>query len=207
MRRALLSLTVTTLLGLAGVVGAQAQQTDPSQVLLGSGTSAASVATRGYDVSASGITLPADSTFTSFSSVTYRVTALDGTMPRSFGVTLLPDDGSVGAQHIGSSTLRFDDARAAYPDGYCVTWVEVSMFDEKFGESAEDPECTVYPGVRVVSGVSGGVDGIGGEVATEDGEARTGLSASGPAPIAGLISVLVIAAAAVLMVRYGSLRD
>ncbi|TGO05172.1 hypothetical protein [Serinibacter arcticus] len=207
MRRALLILTVTTLMGLAGVVSAQAQQTDPSQVLLGSGASARSVATRGYDVSASGITLPADSTFTSFSYVTYWVTALDGTMPRAFGVNLLPDDGSVGAQHIGASTLLFDDARAAYPEGYCVTWVEISMFDEKFGESAEDPECTVYPGVGVVSGVSEGVDGIDGAVAIEDGEARTGLSVSGPAPIAGLISVLVIAAAAVLMVRYGSLQD
>lgn len=215
MRRVFPILVTTTLLGLAGFGSAHAQQTDrrteqqsdPGDAVLGRGVSTTVAPARGYEVSASGITLPADSTFTSFSSVTYWVTALDGSMPRTFGVDLIPADDEVGGRHIGASTLSFDEARAAYPDGYCVTRVEISMFDETFGESAEDPECTVYPGVGVVSGATDGLEGTDDGDGVEGDRASSGLSASGPAPIAGLVSVLVIAAAAVLMVRFGSLRD
>lgn len=211
MRRAFPILVTTTLLGLAGFGGAQAQQTaqetGSGDVVLGTGVSTTLVPERGYEVSASGITLPADAAFTSFSSVTYWVTALDGSMPRAFGVDLIPADGDVGGRHIGASTLTFDEARAAYPDGYCVTRVEISMFDETFGERAEDPECTVYPDVGVAGGATEGVDGTDAGNGVEGDRASSGLSVSGPAPIAGLVSVLVIAAAAVLMVRFGSLRD
>lgn len=211
MRRAFPILVTTTLLGLAGFGGAHAQQTDqqasPGDVVLGTGVVTTLVPERGYEVSASGITLPADSTFTSFSSVTYWVTALDGSMPRAFDMHLAPTGGAAGGEHIGASTLTFDEARAAYPDGYCVTRVEISTFDETFGESAEDPECTIYPGIGVVSGATEGVDGTDTGDGVDDDRASSGLSVSGPAPIAGLISVLVVAAAAVLMVRFGGLRD
>ncbi len=209
MRRAFLILAASTLLGLVGVGGAQAQQTDPGHTLVGSSSSATPVAARGYDVSPSGITLPADTTFDSFTYVTYWVTALDGTRPRAFGIDLVPEDGAVGARHIGASFLLFDDARAAYPEGYCVTWVEVSSFEQRFGDGDEAPECTVHPNIAAVNGVTDRIIGAGtGATAAADVDAAgRGFSVSGPAPIAGLVSVLVIAAAAVLMVRFGSLPD
>ncbi|MFF3064259.1 hypothetical protein ACFVQ3_06855 [Oerskovia sp. NPDC057915] len=98
-----------------------------------------------YTVTASGVSLPAGQVFREHGHVNYRATALDGTGEQSFNVHLETANGRSTAAYVGASFLDFAGAVAAFPAGFCVTWVQVEGFDEHFGEGGQAPECTPRP--------------------------------------------------------------
>lgn len=98
-----------------------------------------------YTVTASGVSLPAGQVFREHGHVNYRATALDGTGEQSFNVHLETTNGRSTAGYVGAGFLDFAGAAAAFPAGYCVTWVQVEGFDEHFGEGGQAPECTPRP--------------------------------------------------------------
>ncbi|MFE4464480.1 hypothetical protein ACFRCR_05090 [Oerskovia sp. NPDC056781] len=98
-----------------------------------------------YTVTASGVTLPAGQAFREHGHVNYRATALDGTGEQSFNVHLETANGRSTAAYVGASFLDFAGAVAAFPAGFCVTWVQVEGFDEHFGEGGQAPVCTPTP--------------------------------------------------------------
>ncbi|TGJ96446.1 hypothetical protein DLJ96_12155, partial [Actinotalea fermentans ATCC 43279 = JCM 9966 = DSM 3133] len=98
-----------------------------------------------YTVTASGVSLPAGQVFREHGHVNYRATALDGTGEQSFNVHLETANGRSTAAYVGAGFLDFAGAVAAFPGGFCVTWVQVEGFDEHFGEGGQAPECTPEP--------------------------------------------------------------
>lgn len=102
-----------------------------------------------YTVTADGVTLPTGRVFHEHDHVNYRATALDGTGGRDFNLHLESGNGRSTATHIGAGSLDFADAAAAFPTGYCVTWVQVAGFDEHFGEGRQEPVCTPAPATPV----------------------------------------------------------
>jgi len=98
-----------------------------------------------YTVTVEGVTLPADRTFREHDHVNYRATALDGTGEQSFNVHLEAANARATATYVGTAFLDFSGAAAAFPAGYCVTWVQVAGFDEHFGEGGQAPVCTPRP--------------------------------------------------------------
>lgn len=102
-----------------------------------------------YTVTADGVTLPTGRVFHEHDHVNYRATSLDGTGGRDFNVHVENANGRSTAAHVGASSLDFDDAAAAFPAGYCVTWVQVAGFDEHFGEGKQPPVCTPAPATPV----------------------------------------------------------
>ncbi len=98
-----------------------------------------------YTVTAAGVTLPGSATFAANGHVNYAVTALDGSDRQRFGTHLDPNNGHPGGAFIGASSYPFTAATEAYPDGYCVVWVQVDGYDEHFGEGGQEPECTDAP--------------------------------------------------------------
>lgn len=108
-----------------------------------------------YTVTAQGVTLPTGVTFPSDGHVNYTATKLDGTGLLSFGVHFDPNNKQPGGRFIGQAFFPFsnvgaDDkydavtssAASAFPNGYCITWVQVSMYNEHFGEGGQSPICT-----------------------------------------------------------------
>lgn len=109
-----------------------------------------------YVVTAQGVTLPAGVIFPSSGHVNYKATRLDHTGERSFGVHFDPNNKQPGGRFIGQAFFPFSNIGAddnygavtssaanAFPDGYCITWVQVSMYNEHFGEGGQNPICTV----------------------------------------------------------------
>jgi hypothetical protein len=103
-----------------------------------------------YDVSPDGLTLPAGNTFGDNEHVNIRYT-VDG-VEKSAGVHFESLNNQPSGQFIGQDFLPWsyliDD------DDYCITWVQVSVFDEHFqvsvfdehfGEGGQDPVCTTDP--------------------------------------------------------------
>jgi hypothetical protein len=94
-----------------------------------------------YDVSPDGLTLPAGNTFGDNEHVNIRY-AVDG-VEKSAGVHFESLNDQPSGQFIGQDFLPWsyliDD------DDYCITWVQVSVFDEHFGEGGQDPVCTTDP--------------------------------------------------------------
>ena len=116
-------------------------------VLLPTAAHAGSDSPTPYVVTAAGLTLPTGTTFEEQGHINYRVTALDGTGERSFNVHQAVPHNNVwpAAAYVGQSYYAWTDHpsfAAAFPDGYCVTWVQVSLFDEPFGEGGQPPACT-----------------------------------------------------------------
>lgn len=106
-----------------------------------------------YTVTAAGLTLPAGTTFEANGHINYRVTAPDGTGERSFNVHQSIPHNNVWprAAYVGQGFYPWTDHpdfSAAFPDGYCVTWVQVSLYNEHFGEGGQAPVCT-DPGTPV----------------------------------------------------------
>jgi hypothetical protein len=103
-----------------------------------------------YTVTAAGLTLPAGSVFDEYGDINYTVTALDGSARHTFGVhNEVPHNGKWPAgQYVGASSYAWTDhpdfARY-FPGGYCVVWVQVSGYDEHFGEGGQAPVCTTDP--------------------------------------------------------------
>jgi hypothetical protein len=94
-----------------------------------------------YDVSPDGLTLPAGNTFEDHEHVNIKYT-VDG-VEKSAGVHFESLNDQPSGQFIGQSFLPWsyliDD------DDYCITWVQVSDFDEHFGEGGQEPVCTTDP--------------------------------------------------------------
>ncbi|MFD6093805.1 hypothetical protein ACFWGN_16950 [Oerskovia sp. NPDC060338] len=114
-----------------------------------------------YTVTAAGVTLPTGTTYVDGGHVNYRATALDGTGSRSFGTHFESLNNRPSGKYIGTSFYDFNGAATAFPDGYCVTWVQVAEYDEHFGEGGQKPVCTTdkttpeTPGTPLVPVVPG----------------------------------------------------
>ncbi len=103
-----------------------------------------------YTVTAQTLTLPAGTTFEANGHINYRVTQLDGTGEKSFNVhESVPHNGQwPQARYVGTSVYTWTDHpsfAASFPDGYCITWVQVSLYNEHFGEGGQAPVCTTTP--------------------------------------------------------------
>ena len=103
-----------------------------------------------YTVTATGLTLHGGTTFEEHGHINYRVTDLDGTGSTQFNVhQSVPHNNQwPRAAYVGMSTYPWADHPAfleSFPDGHCITWVQVSLFDEHFGEGGQDPVCTTPP--------------------------------------------------------------
>ncbi len=83
-----------------------------------------------YTVTAEGITLPAGVTFPAHGHVNWR------TSWAQHGIHFDPNNGQPGGKYIGESFIPFN-----LEPGECVTWIQVSLFDEHFGEGGQDPIC------------------------------------------------------------------
>ena len=100
-----------------------------------------------YTVTAAGLQLPAGTTFEANGHINYTVTRLDGSGARQFNVhESMPHNGQwpQGA-YIGKDYYPWTDHpdfRAAFPGDYCLVWVQVSAFNEHFGEGGQGPVCT-----------------------------------------------------------------
>lgn len=95
-----------------------------------------------YTVTAGGVTLPTGTAYVDGGHVNYRATTLDGTGSRSFGTHFESLNNQPSGRYIGTSFYDFSDAATAFPDGYCVTWVQVAEYNEHFGEGGQKPVCT-----------------------------------------------------------------
>lgn len=83
-----------------------------------------------YTVSADGITLPAGTVFPAHGHVNWRTTWAQ------HGIHLDPNNGHHGAKYIGASFIPFN-----LEPGECITWVQVSLYDEHYGEGGQAPIC------------------------------------------------------------------
>ncbi|WP_265522350.1 hypothetical protein [Oerskovia flava] len=99
-----------------------------------------------YTVTAGGVRLPAGVTFESSGHVNYKATDLTGADKKGFGTHFDPNNGQPGGIYIGAEFYDFAGAAAAFPEGYCITWVQVSKYNEHFGEGGQEPVCTDTPG-------------------------------------------------------------
>lgn len=108
-----------------------------------------------YTVTAQGVTLPTGVTFPASGHVNYKATKLDHTGEQSFGVQFDPNNKQPGGRFIGQAFFPFSSvpadgdygavtssAASVFPGGYCITWVQVSMYNEHFGEGGQSPICT-----------------------------------------------------------------
>ncbi|MEK8225936.1 hypothetical protein NKG05_07500 [Oerskovia sp. M15] len=93
-------------------------------------------------MTAQGVTLPAGAVFRDGGHVNYRATALDGTGATTFGTHFEALNSRPSGVYIGTGSYDFSAAVAAFPDGYCVSWVQVAGYDEHFGEGGQGPVCT-----------------------------------------------------------------
>jgi len=103
-----------------------------------------------YTVTAAGLTLPVGAVFDEYGDINYTVTALDGSARHTFGVhNEVPHNGKWPAgRYVGRSTYAWTDHpdfASYFPGGYCVVWVQVSGYDEHFGEGGQPPVCTTDP--------------------------------------------------------------
>jgi hypothetical protein len=83
-----------------------------------------------YTVTKEGVTLPAGTTFPDSGHVNWR------TDRGSYGIHFESANGQPSGVYIGQSFLPFDLA-----DGECVVWVQVSLYDEHYGEGGQQPIC------------------------------------------------------------------
>ncbi|KQT01326.1 hypothetical protein [Cellulomonas sp. Leaf395] len=116
-------------------------------VLLPTAAHAGSDSPTPYTVAADGLTLPSGTTFEADGHINYRVTAPDGTGAQTFNVhQAVPHNGIwPEAAYVGKSYYPWTahpQFAAAFPEGYCVAWVQVSLYDEHFGEGGQRPVCT-----------------------------------------------------------------
>jgi len=83
-----------------------------------------------YSVTAQGVQLPAGTTFEANGHVNYKTTL------RSGGVHFDPNNNQPGGAFIGQSFFPISLA-----PGECITWVQVSLYNEHFGEGNQAPVC------------------------------------------------------------------
>ncbi|BGP20326.1 hypothetical protein JCM10213v2_008471 [Rhodosporidiobolus nylandii] len=107
-----------------------------------------------YSVSAAGVTLPSGVTWQDGGHVNYQAipksqykagdTYLQhgSWSTQSFGVHFESLNNQPSGVYIGKSFYDFSGAAAAFPAGYCITWVQVAIYNQHFGEGGQAPVCT-----------------------------------------------------------------
>lgn len=83
-----------------------------------------------YTVTAEGLTLPEGVTFPAHGHVNWRTTWAQ------HGVHFDPNNNQPGGAYIGESFLAWN-----LEPGECIVWVQVSMYNEHFGEGGQAPVC------------------------------------------------------------------
>lgn len=83
-----------------------------------------------YTVSETGVQLPAGDTFQANGHINWRTTAGSG------GMHFDPNNGHPGGAYIGQSFFPITLA-----PGECITWVQISHYNEHFGEGGQAPVC------------------------------------------------------------------
>lgn len=116
----------------------------PLSCLLLVGTAAVASATGSddptpYAVTAEGLTLPAGRTFVEHDHVNVRYVVDGQTGSAQLHVQAATAQGAFA----GRTGLAWTEL--GLPDRYCVTWVEVSGYNEHFGEGGQRPACTDAP--------------------------------------------------------------
>ncbi|GAA5827137.1 hypothetical protein JCM11251_001133 [Rhodosporidiobolus azoricus] len=114
-----------------------------------------------YSLTALGITLPSGSTFLDNGHVNYQAISKDqyragetytshGSQwtPRSFGTHFESLNNQPSGVYIGKNYFDFAQAKAAFPNGYCITWIQMGgtnnqfLENPHFGEGGQAPICT-----------------------------------------------------------------
>ncbi|GAA6013517.1 hypothetical protein JCM10207_008877 [Rhodosporidiobolus poonsookiae] len=107
-----------------------------------------------YTVTALGVTLPSGVTWKDGGHVNYQAIPKSqyvagdtytkhGTWStQSFGVHFESLNNQPSGVYIGKSFYDFSGAAAAFPSGYCITWVQVDVYNQHFGEGGQTPICT-----------------------------------------------------------------
>ncbi|GAA5932687.1 hypothetical protein JCM3775_002209 [Rhodotorula graminis] len=108
-----------------------------------------------YTVSWSGVTLPSPKVFTDGGHVNYQavpksqykpgqtyLTSGNGWTPQSFGVHFESLNNQPSGVYIGRNFYDWSLAAKAFPSGYCITWVQVDIYNQHFGEGGQAPICT-----------------------------------------------------------------
>lgn len=85
-----------------------------------------------YEVTVEGVTLPDGETFPAHGHVNVRI---DGV---GYGIHFDPNNGHPGGQWIGASFIPWS---AFGVDTGCAEWVQLSQYNEHFGEGGQDPIC------------------------------------------------------------------
>ena len=83
-----------------------------------------------YVVTAEGVTLPPGETFPAHGHVNWR------TSWAQHSIHFDPNNGQPGGKYIGQNFLPFN-----LEPGECVIWVQVSLYNEHFGEGGQQPVC------------------------------------------------------------------
>lgn len=83
-----------------------------------------------YTVTAEGVTLPEGVVFPAHGHMNWK------TSWAQHGIHFDPNNGHPGAVYIGQSFIPFN-----LEPGECVTWVQISMYNEHFGEGGQEPIC------------------------------------------------------------------
>ncbi|RPF20422.1 hypothetical protein [Myceligenerans xiligouense] len=91
-----------------------------------------------YEVTAEGLTLPDGATFPDGGHVNIKYT-VDGA-ESSAGIHFETLNDQPSGQYVGASFLPWAELIDA--TSYCVTWVQVSEYDQHFGEGGQQPVCT-----------------------------------------------------------------
>lgn len=86
-----------------------------------------------YRVTVEGIYLPEGTTFPVHGHVNWHTTWAQ------HGIHFDPNNGHPGAQYIGKNFLAWPHP---LEPGECITWVQISMYNEHFGEGRQDPVCS-----------------------------------------------------------------
>ncbi|POY75491.1 putative Cellulose 1,4-beta-cellobiosidase (non-reducing end) [Rhodotorula taiwanensis] len=108
-----------------------------------------------YTVGYSGVTLPQGQTYPSGGHVNYQAIPKSQYVagqtylkpgskwtPQSFGMQFDPNNNQPGGVYIGRNFFDFGQAAAAFPQGYCITWVQLAQYNQHFGEGGQCPICT-----------------------------------------------------------------
>ncbi|GAA6041609.1 hypothetical protein JCM8097_007766 [Rhodosporidiobolus ruineniae] len=97
-----------------------------------------------YTVTALGVTLPSGYKWQDGGHVNYRAySKSQGTgSTQSFGVHFESLNNQPSGVYIGKTFYDFSGAAAAFPGGWCVSWVQVDVFNQHFGEGGQAPICT-----------------------------------------------------------------
>lgn len=89
-----------------------------------------------YTVSTSGITLPAGTTFEANGHVNVKISRADKSGTYVVNTHFDPNNNQPGGAYIGKDFLPVNLA-----PGECIVWVQLSLYNEHFGEGGQSPVC------------------------------------------------------------------